>query len=72
MHELIHILGFSPSLSSFYVDENLNKLGIESVLTKKVIRGVERTLIKTPKVLEFAKKYFNCSELEGVEVEDQE
>ena len=38
---------------------------------KKVIRGVEKTLIKTPKIVERAKKYFNCDSLEGLELEDQ-
>ena len=45
--------------------------GIDNILMKKVIRGVERTLIKTPKVVERSKKYFNCDSLEGLELEDQ-
>ena len=45
--------------------------GLEKTITKYVRRGVERNLIITPKVLEVAKKYFNCSNIIGVELEDQ-
>ena len=65
LHELTHALGFLETMFPFFPQ------GIDNILMKKVIRGVERTLIKTPKVVERAKKYFNCDSLEGLELEDQ-
>ena len=65
LHELTHALGFLETMFPFYPQ------GVENILMKKVIRGVERTLIKTPKVVERAKTFFNCNSLEGLELEDQ-
>ena len=65
LHELTHALGFLESMFPFFPQ------GKDNILMKKVIRGITRTLIKTPKVVERAKKYFNCKSLEGLELEDQ-
>ena len=65
LHELTHALGFLYTMFPYFPN------GAEGTYTKANIRQVERTLIKTPKVLEVAKKYFNCSSLIGVELEDQ-
>jgi hypothetical protein len=45
--------------------------GYDNIIMQKEIRGKTRTLIKTPKVVETARKYFNCYTLEGLELEDQ-
>ena len=65
LHELTHVLGFLESMFYYFPQ------GIENILTYKMIRGVNRALIKTPKVVERARKYFNCDKLEGLELEDQ-
>jgi len=65
LHELTHALGFLYTMFPYYPN------GAEGTYTKANIRGVERTIIKTPKVLEVAKKYFNCESITGIELEDQ-
>ena len=65
LHELTHVLGFLQGMFPYYPPE------VGDILTYKVIRGVNRTLISTPKVVDRAKKYFNCNTLEGLELEDQ-
>ena len=65
LHELTHALGFLYTMFPYYPG------GLEKTITKYVRRGIERNLIITPKVLEVAKKYFNCSNIIGVELEDQ-
>ena len=61
IHEFTHILGFS----SYYFSDVFHL-----TTTKKGVNGVSRTLLRSPKVLEVAKKYYNCSSIEGVELED--
>ena len=63
-HELTHVLVFSDKLFTNFV-------GVTTPLTNKVINGVQRTFLSTPKVVETAKKYFGCSRLTGVELENQ-
>lgn len=70
IHELTHVLVFNPPLFDSYVDANNNPLGIDNVLKQEVVNNVTRTMIKTPKVVEAAKKHFNCSKVTGVELED--
>lgn len=63
LHEITHILVFSPNLFNIYKTQPVYK-SITWHESKKVI-------LITPKVVEAAKKHFNCSTLQGVEVEDQ-
>ena len=65
LHELTHALGFLESMYPYFPQ------GIDNILMQKEIRGKTRTLIKTPKVVERARKYFNCNSIEGLELEDQ-
>ena len=65
LHELTHALGFLYSMFYYFPGEINNTIGYE------YIRGAYRYVIKTPKVIEVAKKYFNCSDIKGVELEDQ-
>ena len=58
MHELGHILAFAP--------ENFK----EENLIYKLINGRNRTLLSSPKVVETARRHFNCPTLEGVELEN--
>ena len=61
IHEMTHILGF---LGEFF-DESFHIL-----TTKKDKFGIDRQYINSPKVLEVAKKYFNCETIDGVELEN--
>ena len=67
LHEITHILGFYYDLFKYYPE------GIEKTIkTEKEKRtGVEKKFIITPKVVSFAKKYFGCNEINGVELENQ-
>ena len=60
MHEFTHILGFS---NSYFKDFNF-------LFDKTDEFNVVRYYIKSPKVLEVAKKYFDCQDIDGVELEE--
>ena len=45
--------------------------GLSPALGSKTIRGVNRTIMITPKVVEH-EKYFNCENIEGVELKIKE
>ena len=61
LHEFIHILGFSD-----YFFKN----HYHNILTKKDQNNVQRAYLNSAKLLSVAKKYFNCNEIEGIELED--
>ena len=67
IHELTHALGFLSGCFPHYPG------GVENTIGSKTDdNGIIRYFIKTPKVIEFAKKYYGCDEeIDGVEVEDQ-
>ncbi|KAF9821530.1 hypothetical protein SFRURICE_014294 [Spodoptera frugiperda] len=77
-HEMLHALGFSVSLFAFYRLQ-IHKWSDRVVknITRKnwMIRGgyMERTfhMVVTPRVVKEVRDHFNCSELEGAELEDQ-
>ena len=57
MHELAHIFGFIyDKLEPFFITRTIN--------------GKSRTLLASPKVIQTARRHFNCQTLEGVELED--
>ena len=60
-HEFTHILGFS-----IYNFRNI----YHNVFSQVDEFGVMRTYINSAKVVETARKYFNCPDLEGVELEE--
>ena len=61
LHEFTHILGFSiQSFNDFY----------HNVETRLDDFGIMRTYITSSRVVEVAKKYFNCPQLTGVELEE--
>ena len=68
LHGITHILGFSYNLFSSFPGQLSNTILIE----KEARTNKEKYKIKTPKVLEFAKKYFNCDKITGVELENKE
>lgn len=70
IHELYHAMGFSSNLFEEFVDSHGKLRGKENVIITDST-GPFSHLIKTPKVLEHARKHFNNPNLEGVPVEDQ-
>ena len=63
LHEITHILVFDDYLYDFYKFNG-------NVTITKIINGVNRTLIATPKVKNIASQHFNCSSIEGIELEN--
>ena len=61
LHELTHILGFNE----YYFQDIFHFVFSE---TDKY--GINRTYINSPKVIEVSKKYYNCNELKGIELEN--
>ena len=61
LHEFTHVLGFS---SYFFVNY------FHNILTKIDDFGIEKAYINSTKVVEVAKKYYNCDSLIGIELEE--
>jgi hypothetical protein len=59
IHELLHIMGFSG-----YFFQRKGLLGTVQV------GGRDRNAIVSPKVVEHARKYFGCDQIQGVPIED--
>ena len=67
LHQFTHILGFESNTFQYFPG------GIENTIKTQIdSRGINRTYIITPKVVQLAKKYYNCDNLIGLELEDQE
>ena len=61
LHEFTHILGFVPETFQY-----LDFLGTETN------NGITRHYLKSSKVVEVAKKYFNCNNLKGAYLEESD
>ena len=61
LHEFTHILGFA---STYFLNYTKN------IFSRKDSYGIMRSYINSPKVIEMARKYFNCSNIDGVELEN--
>jgi hypothetical protein len=61
LHEMTHVLGFSNYFFEKY---------FHNIIKKNDTDNITRTYINSTKVLQVAKKYFNCSEMIGVQLED--
>ena len=67
LHQFFHILGFHYDSFQYFPG------GLENTIKKQAdSRGINRTYIITPKVMELAKKYYNCDYIIGLELEDQD
>jgi leishmanolysin len=71
LHELTHVLVFSEKLFYNFTNSDGSIKEFSDVITKQTINGVERIMIKTPKVVAAAKKHFGCNNVIGVELENQ-
>ena len=63
LHEITHILAFNEQLYEYF--------GVTNPTVKELVNGANRTLLATPKVLEYARNHFGCQSLTGVELENQ-
>ncbi len=72
LHEVTHVLGFSSTYFTQFINPATGKvLPIEQVVENTTIRGFNTTIIKTPKLVEVARKHFGCPTIKGVELENQ-
>lgn len=71
LHELTHVLVFNPDMFSMFVDSKNEPIPIEKIMSTKIVEGLERKYIISPKVLAAAKKHYNCENITGVELENQ-
>ena len=65
LHELTHALGFSEDIFT-------NGQYKDDIIMEETIDDKVHYYIKSPKVVEFAQKYFNCPTLDRVEIESNE
>ena len=61
LHEMTHVLGFSNDFFEKFFHNTIQKVDSDNIT---------RTYINSSKVLEVARKYFNCSDMIGVQLED--
>ena len=61
LHEFTHILGFS---SYYFINF------FKNIFNKTDKFGINRSFINSTNVLKVAKKYFNCSDIQGIELEN--
>ena len=60
IHEITHILGFSSSFFNYF---KFNFARIDKY-------GIQRFYLNSPNLIKVAKKYFNCSNIDGIELEN--
>ena len=65
LHLMTHVLGFDYESFQYFPG------GLENTIRTEISRGVNRTYIITPKVVQFQKDYYNCPQEIGIELEDQ-
>ena len=69
-HEITHILGFSRSSYKYWKNSKGLKYEDNTLTKNSTIRGLTNFLIVTPNVVKKAKEAFNCTEIEGIELEE--
>ncbi|EAR93808.2 leishmanolysin family protein (macronuclear) [Tetrahymena thermophila SB210] len=75
IHEMIHVLGFTFGAIELWSNREayglLGEEGANKILTTLNLRGIDTYLLGSSNVLDTAKKYYNCSELVGQQLENQ-
>lgn len=69
LHEVSHILVMNDSLYGDYVNQDHNLLGLKNTILYDELNSNKIKYIKSPKVLEKAKKHFGCDSILGVPLE---
>lgn len=67
LHELFHILGYSAELFPFYIDQSMQPLSAE--LFERSAEG-EVIGLKTPRLLQEAREYYDCPDILSIPLED--
>eukprot|EP01017_Pseudomicrothorax_dubius_P032606 TRINITY_DN4285_c0_g1_i3.p1 TRINITY_DN4285_c0_g1~~TRINITY_DN4285_c0_g1_i3.p1 ORF type:complete len:358 (+),score=69.93 TRINITY_DN4285_c0_g1_i3:125-1198(+) len=71
IHELFHIIVFSPDHFKHYIDQDGRPYGEENVRKTVTVRGVQTEIVTLPKLVNWARSYFSCSTVEGIELENE-
>ena len=72
LHEITHVLGFSSNGFTRFINPDTGKaLPREQLVESISFRGFQTTILKTPKVVELARKHYGCQTIRGVEMENQ-
>jgi hypothetical protein len=70
LHEIYHVLGFAKNLYKYYIDPvTMKRRPIKQTYITKPGAYMPHRLL-TPKVLEFAREYFSCPNMDGVPIEN--
>ena len=72
LHQFTHILGFYNETFPSFIIANGDISKIITTTNSDRRSQVPRSYIHSPKVLEYAKKYYNCYNIEGLDLEDQD
>jgi len=72
VHELTHVVAFSSGLYKFFIDPT-NNLNYGDANVAQIYTNDTNTkpILKTPLVVEAAKKHYNCATLTGMRLEDE-
>ena len=71
LHELSHVIVFNPNLFEYFKDPSGVLYTQDKIYKSTIVNGMPRSLLILPKVVAAAKKHFNCTTLEGIELENQ-
>ena len=71
LHQFTHILGFLDSVFNNFPGGKSKVIKIENETRTNPQNNSPKNFIITPKVVSYAKKYFNCSNITGVELEKE-
>lgn len=70
-HEMTHIFVFNDILFEYFRDSSGNRIPLNKIMDSSIVNGLPRRRIITPKVIDAAKKHYNCDSIDGVELENQ-
>ncbi|EGR30810.1 leishmanolysin family protein, putative [Ichthyophthirius multifiliis] len=73
IHEILHILGFSQYGMGYWVDPQTNNFYLNSsIITKNItLNNITNPVLISSNVLQTAQKYYNCSQIQGMKLENQ-
>lgn len=72
LHEIVHALGFTNALFPLFIDPiTTHQIPITSIVKSATVGGRRVSRIITPTVVREARAQFNCSTLDGAQLEDE-
>lgn len=70
IHEISHVLLFNEDLYPSFIDQELKPRNIQDIIFTEVNKfGQKIDYVKTPKVMQIAKKHYKCPNIKGVPLE---